>query len=264
VATKDDSGVPSDTPTARSPSAAAPSEGVKERFDGFPAGRLAFTPVPDLLFSEIVPAVSDAAELKVTLHVLWLLQRRSGAERVVSLTELATDGLLRRSLATLGGDPDEALSRGLGLAVARGSLLRVTGAMAGRPTGGVWFVLNSAKGREYLARLRTEQASLPDGSPYVEERPAPQRATVFALYEQNVGPLQPLIAEELREAQDQYPAEWLEDAFRIAAENNARNWRYVRAVLERWQRQGRDSDESSGRRDSKRYITGEYEEYRRS
>jgi DNA replication protein len=262
VATKDDSGVPSDMPVARVPGAAAPAEGVKERFDGFPAGRLAFTPVPDLLFSEIVPAVSDAAELKVTLHVLWLLQHRAGAERVVSLAELATDGLLRRSLAMLGGDPPAALARGLDLAVERGSLLRVS-AVAEGGQGGVWFVLNSAKGRDYLARLRTEQLSLPDGSPYVEERPVPQRPTIFALYEQNVGPLQPLIAEELREAQEQYPAEWVADAFRIAAENNARNWRYVRAVLERWHRQGRDSDESSGRRDRKRYITGEYEEYRR-
>lgn len=263
MATKHGPDVPADTSSTRVPSSETPA-GVQERFEGFPAGRLAFTPVPDLLFSEVVPAVSDAAELKVTLHVLWLLQRHSGAERVVSMAELAADGLLRRSLEAVGGEPGETLRRGLEAAVARGTLLRVGGQPPAEGPAPAWYVLNSAKGREYLARLRTERATLPDGSPYVEDRPAPRRPTIFALYEQNVGPLQPLIAEELREAQEQYPADWVEDAFRIAAENNARNWRYVRAVLERWRRQGRDSDESSGKRDRKRYITGEYEDYRRS
>ncbi|MHB0877097.1 MAG: DnaD domain-containing protein [Anaerolineae bacterium] len=265
MAGKQEPGVSAGAPSSRAPGEEVLTvEAVAERFAGFPAGRLAFTPVPDLLFSELLPAIDDAAELKVTLHVMWLLQRHAGAERVVSLAELAGDGLLRRGLLALGLDADAALLRGLDRAVTRGTLLRVsTVAGGGEPAVGVWYVLNSAKGREYLARLRTEQVALPDGSPYVEERPVPRRPTVFALYEQNMGPLQPLIAEELEEAQRLYPADWLEDAFRIAAENNARNWRYVRAVLERWRRQGRDSDESGGRHNRKRYITGEYEEYRR-
>jgi DNA replication protein len=68
------------------------------------------------------------------------------------------------------------------------------------------------------------------------------RPTVFTLYEQNVGLLQPIIAEELREAAEIYPADWLEDAFRLSAERNIRNWKYIRAILERWQREGRDDE----------------------
>ena len=259
-----------DAPSTDAPSLGAPSAGTaQERFAGFPAGRVSFTPVPDLLFSELLPAIEDAAELKVTLHALWLLHRKTGPDRVVSQAELEGDGLLRRGLAALGLDAPAALARGLDLAVERGTLLRLSGpgeassSLGGAPTGAAWYVLNSAKGRDYLERLRADHAKLPDGSECSEERPAPQRPTVFALYEHNVGPLQPLIAEELDEAQRTYPAEWLVDAFRVAAENNARNWRYVRAVLERWRREGRNSNEDSGRGNRKRYITGEYEEYRR-
>ena len=34
----------------------------------------------------------------------------------------------------------------------------------------------------------------------------------------------------------------MKEAMRLAVENNARSWRYVLAILERWQREGKDSD----------------------
>ncbi|HET7737325.1 MAG TPA: DnaD domain protein, partial [Tepidiformaceae bacterium] len=43
-----------------------------------------------------------------------------------------------------------------------------------------------------------------------------------------------------------YPAEWIVDAFREAAELNARNWRYVERILENWDREGR-VNEAPGR-----------------
>lgn len=262
------SGAHSEAPRAEAP-AAAPGATVPAVFAGVPAGRVSFTPVPDVLFSEVLPAIEDPAELKVTLHVLWRLQRRSGPDRVVSGAALAADGLLMKGLGALGLDPATALARGLDLAVTRGTLLRLCGREASPSACGeagalaAWYVLNSPRGRDYVARLRAGRARLPDGSELLEERPARALPTVFALYEQNIGPLQPIIAEELDEAQRSYPAEWIEDAFRVAAENNARNWRYVRAVLDRWRREGRDSDEDSGRAGHRRYIRGEYEEYRR-
>lgn len=65
------------------------------------------------------------------------------------------------------------------------------------------------------------------------------RLDVLALYEQNIGMLTPLIADELRQAQENYPAAWIEEAFRQAASRNRRSWKYVRAVLERWRVEGK-------------------------
>jgi DnaD/phage-associated family protein len=74
-----------------------------------------------------------------------------------------------------------------------------------------------------------------------------ERPNIFVLYEQNVGLLQPIIAEELQEAERAYPQEWIEEAFRIAVENNVRNWKYIRRILERWAAEGKDNDKGKTR-----------------
>ena len=72
--------------------------------------------------------------------------------------------------------------------------------------------------------------------------------------------------DELRDAEQTFPAEWIAEAMRIAVARNARNWRYVRAVLERWQKEGKDDGPGAGpaapRGDSeasrKRFVSGKY------
>ena len=83
------------------------------------------------------------------------------------------------------------------------------------------------------------------------------------LYEQNIGMLQPMIAEELQEAEQRYPREWIEEAFKIAAEANVRKWRYIRAILERWATEGRDDAEAGQGSQADRYrvIKGKYKDY---
>ena len=62
----------------------------------------------------------------------------------------------------------------------------------------------------------------------------------FALYEQNIGPLTPIIADRLRAAESQYPATWLEEAIAMAVEYNKRSWRYVETIQQRWEANGKD------------------------
>jgi DnaD/phage-associated family protein len=76
----------------------------------------------------------------------------------------------------------------------------------------------------------------------VEAAEPVERANVYTLYEEDIGVLTPLIAEEIDEAESIYPEGWIEDAIRIAAENNARRWSYVRGILERWERDGRGDE----------------------
>jgi DnaD/phage-associated family protein len=87
-----------------------------------------------------------------------------------------------------------------------------------------------------------------------------ERPNIFILYEQNIGLLQPIIAEELEEAERTYPQEWIEEAFRIAVERNVRNWKYVRRILERWATEGKD--EGRGKiREKTWYTEEEYRKY---
>ena len=84
-------------------------------------------------------------------------------------------------------------------------------------------------------------------------------SSVFTLYESLVGNISPLIADELTEAERLYPAPWLEAAFREAAAQNARSWRYVSRILERWAIEG-PNDEKTERDDAgdTRYFAGKY------
>lgn len=56
-------------------------------------------------------------------------------------------------------------------------------------------------------------------------------AKVAKFYEQEIGVLTPLIADAIRDACKEYPADWIPEAITIAVEGNARRWNYVLAIL---------------------------------
>jgi DnaD/phage-associated family protein len=82
--------------------------------------------------------------------------------------------------------------------------------------------------------------------------------SIYALYEQNIGPLTPLVAEELRDAEELYPQEWLRPAFERAAARNKRNWRYVEAILKRWAAEGPDYAQARGDTERAARRPGQY------
>ncbi len=211
---------------------------MSKPFAGVPAGRVELTPLPNVLFSEVLPEIDDLAEAQVTLHVFYLLYHKKGSPRFVTASELAADATLCRALAQNGQPVQEALTRGLQKAIARGTLLHVV--IAGEDG----YLFNTAESRKALEKI--ERGELLPGInvrrqvPTVVEPP-----NIFKLYEQNIGALTPLIVEELKEAEKEYPPDVILDAFRIATENNVRKWSYVRAILTDGTREGRH--EASGR-----------------
>ena len=202
-------------------------------FSGFPAGRVRSIPLPEPFFDDLLPLIDDLIELKVTLACLKRLATKSGAVRWVTWTELADDRHLLRGLGEAG---ESALAQGLDRAVARGTLLKAQDNRSGE-----WlYFANTERGRAAVAAIeRGATAStieLSAGQP-----------NIFRLYEQTIGPLTPILADELREAEKEYPAAWIEDAFREAARQNARSWAYVKKVLQAKERRGKRDE--AGKRD---------------
>ncbi len=231
-------------------------------FIGFPAGEVRFTSVPDLFFSELLPLIDNIPELKVTLHVIWVLYHKKGYPRCIPLDELLQDGVLLQGLRIPGQSPRQLISEGLERAVSRGTLLHLsTRSEDGEKQD--WYFLNTEQGRGAVDKIRRGELSL--GAPALPgELPVQvERPNIFVLYERNVGTLQPMIADELQEAEESYPAEWIEEAFKIAVEQNVRKWRYIRAILERWAAEGKDDGKARRDReqDEDRYIKGKYKDY---
>ncbi len=201
-------------------------------FAGFPQ-RTKYTAIPNLFFSQLLPQIEDLVELKVTLHVFWALAQKRGYPRFISLSELLSDAAL---VSGLKGPPEEALRRGLNSAVSRGTLLHLVLEQQGKADD--LYFLNSEVDRRAVAQIESGQIEL---TGVVRKEPAAvvERPNIFLLYEQNIGLLTPMIAEELKEAENTYPASWIEDAFREAVAHNKRSWRYIARILERWAAEGR-------------------------
>jgi DnaD/phage-associated family protein len=237
-------------------------------FSGFPTGQSSFTPVPGPFFSELLPAIDHLGELKLTLYVLWLLNRKPEAVPYLQRQELLGDDLLRQALvegqAATRPAPAEGqaafeptLSDALERAVARGTLLR---ASAGEDQ--EYFFLNSPRGRAAAQALQ-EGHWRPSSDPDQPLELRLERPNIFNLYEQNIGPLTPMIAERLREAEKSYPEAWVQEAIAIAVENNVRKWRYVEAILEDWQTRGKDEREDRGDTEKarRRYRQGKFRDF---
>ena len=221
-------------------------------FSGFPSGTR-YTSVPNPLLGPLLEEIQDLAELKVVLRGIWLLQRKRGWPRLISQDEFLADSTLARAFAGPGKDPRPAILGGLRSAVDRGIFLVYEPKAQAQPGGAapegaqkVYYLLNDESGRRALSKLAGWDPAAsgldPSGTADVfdnTELPEADRPDIFALYEDNVGMLSPILAEELKEAEELYAWSWIREAFEIAVTENKRSWRYIAGILRRWAAEGK-------------------------
>ncbi len=211
-----------------------------------PQVKIDFIPLPHSFFTQIMPRIQDIAELKVVLYVSYLIQQKQerpfapchserseesrgaqGRPYFVTCKEL----LSHKLMAAMG---EGMLRQALNSAVDHGALLHST------------LNINGEVEDIYFLKADTSQRS---------------DVNIFALYEQNIGIITPMIAEELKEAEKLYPAQWIDAAFKEAIVLNKRSWKYIARILERWASEGKDSGEhrkSIRKGGPDKYIKGKY------
>jgi DNA replication protein len=230
-------------------------------FPGFPEGKVRFTNIPDPFFRQLLPLIDHLGELKVTLYAFWHLDRMEGSFRYLQRETLLAD---KHLLRLFKDDPDQAaenkIEDALRRCVERGTFLKAT--VEFEPGPADFFFLNTPKGRAAVRAIESGEWRH-SGDPTSPLEVMVSASTIYQLYEENIGPLTPMIAETLRDAEDSYPEQWIEEAVRIAVENNARRWSYVEAILERWQEGGRDErkDRRDTEKDRRSYVEGELSDF---
>jgi len=186
-----------------------------------------FISLPDSFFTQAVPKIKDLAELKIVLYAAYLILQKKERTYFVTYKELRSHELM----ATID---EKTLRQALNSAIEHGTLFHST------------LNINGVLEDVYSLTADSRQ---------------PSTFNIFALYEQNIGIITPMIAEELKEADRFYPPQWIEEAFREAVTLNKRSWKYIARILERWASEGKDSGEYKRdikKDDPDKYIKGRY------
>jgi len=211
------------------------------KFEGFPANTR-FTSVPDPFINLLAPGMKTA-EIVLMLAVFNILFNKKGYPRYVTTTELASHP------ATGGVD----VSVPLNIVATAGLLLPFT------IGGEVVYFLNNPEGRRATGQTIQGAPKPAEISTTQITHPPPPLPNIFTQYEENIGVLTPMIAEELKDILDNYPEEWIRDAIKEAVSLNKRSIRYVQRILERWVAEGKNSY-GTHRSDIERdkYVRGHY------
>lgn len=223
-------------------------------------------PIPLSFFDRHLPRIRDIAAIKVLL----VMYRRANDLRAdapfVSENEIYADRALLDGvrLAASSREPVEEIRHGIEVLLAHDAVVRISVEDGDDET--FWLMLKTPENQRQLnAFVRGERAF-----PYHESGSmqtttiAVERPNVFRVYEQNIGVLTPLIADQLIEAIEMYPDGWIDDAINEAVSLNRRNWRYIQRILQRWATEGR-GDETYRRNQSaagfvepEKYLRGKY------
>ena len=197
-------------------------------------GKTDFISLPNSFFTQAVPKIQDLAELKVVLYVAYLILRKQDPSTQRSECSVTYKQLKAESCQLSAELDEKTLRQALNSAVEHGTLLHST------------LDINGVLEDVYSLTADIRQ---------------PSAVNIFALYEQNIGMIGPMIAEELKEAEKLYPPQWIEEAFKEAVTLNKRSWKYIARILERWASEGKDSGEhrrNIKKIDPDKYIKGQY------
>jgi DnaD/phage-associated family protein len=224
-------------------------------FKGFSASDENSIAVQDVFFTDLLPEMDNLDELRVVLFAFWYLQGLTEEPRYIRFNDLVKDDRLAGSFGSSSSEQEERMAAALQIACARGILL------SARLEDETYYFINSERGQ--AARDGMQEGIWRPGEEAGEPlRLQPQRPNIYTLYEQNIGPLTPILAETLQDAEITYPVDWIEDAIRIAVVKNVRTWRYVEAILKSWKEKGRDgTDRKTAEENRKRDSEGKYADY---
>ena len=229
------------------------------QFQGFPSSGVEYAAIPKIFFSSLLPQITDMAELKTTLHLIPALYVKKGFPRFISFSELLGNADLMAGLKSTAGQPEQVLRGALKLAADRGTIIDVAVNQNGKAEN-IYF-LNTEVDRQAAEKIKSGEIMLEGlkAVPVIPEvEPLPD---IYTLYEQNVGMLTPIIADELKDAEKLYSAGWIRDAIKEAVLHNKRNIKYITKILETWSVEGRSDgtyQRDIKKTDPDKYIKGKY------
>ncbi len=203
------------------------------QFNGFASSNVRTIRIPELFFQAILPQLENQLELETALLTFWLLEQQEGTARFLRLEDYLAAPEFFFTRSRVGKQFQAKMKKAVQKLVTIGMLLE---SQQQGYTEALYF-LNSGRGKSLAQAF--ESAEWQPGEEDTGILASRERRTVFQLYEENIGPLTPLIADALKDAETTYQQNWINEAIQIAVENNVRRWKYIEAILASWKKEGR-------------------------
>ena len=181
-----------------------------------------------IFFTQLYPQMDDLSQLRLLLYMFWHSEQQPGSVRYFRFIDFTSDPTLMEMIG------DE-----VGLRSALERLVNLHAVLEAELDwmDEVYYFINTPQGRAAVQAIQNgawqdfsqdrQAINLVDESP-----------NIFELYEKNIGVITPMMAEILKEDEATYPTSWIREAIQIAVTRNVRTWKYVQAILKRWQKEG--------------------------
>ena len=232
-----------------------------DNFRGFNDRNRKKIDIPDSFFRILLPDIDDLDELKITLYLFWRLYYIEGIFRFILLSDILTDEHILTGISKNRTMAVERTITALEKAVIRGTILKAE--LREEDKSEIFFFLNNPEGQAAVNAIQNGKWKYrKDSKSYQIEQPEETR-NIFLLYEENIGPITPMLADALKEIEVTYPEIWIEEAFQIAVENNKRSLKYIEAILKRWYEGGKDGrrTEADFKKSGKEHIEKDYSDF---
>lgn len=230
-------------------------------FKGFSEGSTLSFRIPEPIITEIIPRLDHLDDLVLTLYIFWKMEKIEGSVHFLIEKSIFLDPFYHKYYPNQDTNQiAEKLKESIDRLMELGVIL-IYSYEADNSVEELLF-LNSTRSRAAIKAIKNG-----DWIPGIhEDLPSAwitDQEPIFSLYEQNIGIITPLIAEALADAENSFPEIWIREAIQIAAERNKRSWKYIEAILIRWEKGGRFKSQSSdpNKSDWRKYIEGEYSDY---
>ena len=214
-------------------------------------------PFPVQLFTEILPRLHNESQLRATLYTWYAIASKGSGQRYVYLSQLLTDPVLLSWFTHLGGK--NGIQRGLDQSCREGIFLQLQIGEDDKI-----LAPNDESGARLITDMKSESVAhhnqSRDSSPETNYETTVV-SNVVEKYENEIGMLTPVIADMIAIAEQMYPTTWILAALDIAAQSNARSWKYVTAILARWKNEGKNNDNEKTSRFSSRKSGREQNRY---
>lgn len=181
--------------------------------------------IPRDFVSACAPLAPEA--ILLLIHFFSVVRARQDKQPVILSSELV------ESFAKWHGTQESSIKSALESLISQGLLL------AWQEDNQTYLIPGTPAGRFLLQELKLNDRKLisdtQESASLEDERP-----NIFKLYETHIGMITPMMAEQLKQDEADFPEQWIEEALREAVHRNVRNWNYVRAILKAWKERGRD------------------------